>query len=110
MFELKNFKNSSIYYKELLKVKSFDKDKYVLSLMYSDFQNNILTFNDSITEIKTNITDKELNFYYINSLTCMTDFHTCKKNFDNYFLNINPNPTNPKLLEIKNTITNYDNF
>jgi hypothetical protein len=50
---------------------------------------------------------KNNEFYYLNSLECLNNFHICKLNFENYFKKDNYSPDNKNLEEIKKAINNY---
>jgi hypothetical protein len=104
---MKNFKNAYKYYSKLEKITKLKKEELenkVLSFLYSqnledyNYQKNSsgaliekdIKFINSIKEkIKTFKLEKEEEFYYINSLECISNFHNCKLNFENYFKNTN---------------------
>lgn len=109
-FDLKRFWNAV---EEFSKVESFlDKNeinKYILSLIYlANYKSseNIKITSDKIVSL--NINDEE-KFYYNTIINWVTDFHSCKKSFDDYFNN-NQNPTFQGLINIKNALINYKNF
>jgi hypothetical protein len=59
-----------------------------------------------------NLTSEE-KFYYENSLNCIYDFSVCRKNFQDYFEQIENSGATiqfEKLLSLQETFTNYENF
>lgn len=109
-FELKRFSNAV---EEFSKIEKFlnkeDLNKYILSLIYLtnyESEENIKIILDKINSL--NLSDEE-KFYYTNVVNSVVDFHLSKKNFEDYFSN-NPNLTFQNLINIKNAITNYNNF
>lgn len=109
-FELKNFKESLTYYEKLINIQWFNKEKYILSLIYS---NDILkkSWRESIIyQIEKNINDKEITFFYKNTLFCIEDFHQCKKNFDEKIITDKDNLKTTELNEIKHAIKTYTDF
>jgi hypothetical protein len=58
-------------------------------------------------EIKTFSLEKEQEFYYLNSLECINDFHSCKLNYENYFKNTKYSAKNKNLETIRTAINNY---
>ncbi len=108
-FEMEKFKEAYDYYKKIKDYGGFDKERAILTLFYSKDFNNIVDIKDVKKELKTLNLDKEETFYYENSLTCITDFHQCKKDL-NTFLNENQKIENKNLLELKKAIENYQNF
>lgn len=109
-FELKRFTNARSTYKEVLWfLTEEEKEKYILSILYTI---NLQSWNEiqqASVDIRNLSLSKEETLYYINSINCTIDIHTCKKNFDTFF-SANPNITFPKLLSMKEALSNYENF
>ena len=99
-------------------------DMKILSYLYSKNLDNLnlilnwsgvlnqswsIVINNIQKEIKKINVGKEDIFYYVNSLECIKSFHICKKNFENYFKNVNYSWKNKNLENIKKAIVNYKN-
>lgn len=125
-FLMKNYKLAYNYYSRIEDKNSLDKERKTLSLLYSqnlekdDFIKNSSWSLDNkkiiekIDTIKSKIKDfnleKDDEFYYINSLNCLSNFHDCKLNFQNYFKNENYSWKSQKLENIRTAIDNYENL
>lgn len=109
-FELKNFNESLVYYKQLINNQWFDTNKYILSLIYT---NDILKKSwreKIINELKENIKDEEKIYFYSNTIYCVEDFHQCKKNFDEKIISSSDTIKSNELNEIKLAIKTYTDF
>lgn len=109
-FDLKRYKNSGNTYKEVLPSLTYqEKEKYILTLLYTTDFKNAQEIKTITHEIKNIWISKEDIFYYINSVNCAISFHECKKNFETYFKNF-PSITSEKLKNVQKALTNYQNF
>ena len=124
-FLMKNFSLSFKYYSKIEDNQYLDNNIKILSFLYSkdiDKYNFIKTsswelneswkifLNDIKSEIKTFNLDKEQEFYYINSLDCISDFHECKFNVQEYFKNTKYTWQNKNLENIRTAISNYEDL
>ncbi|MGE4444406.1 MAG: tetratricopeptide repeat protein [Candidatus Altimarinota bacterium] len=109
-FDLKRYKNSGNTFKEILPTLNYqDKEKYLLTLLYTTDFKSAQEIKNITHEIKNIGLSKEDVFYYINAINCTINFHECKKNYDTYFKNF-PQITSEKLKNIQQALTNYQNF
>lgn len=109
-FELKRFWNAV---EQFSKIESFldinDINKYIFSLIYLTNYKSEENITITIEKIKSLAISDEEKFYYNNVINSVSDFHSSKKAFDDYF-NTNQNVTLPSLTHIKNTLINFKNF
>lgn len=108
-FKMKKFTSAYNYYSKITKQNFINKEKMIQSLFYSkslSSRSNLAYIKEELKNIK--LSDEEI-FYYENSLSCIEDFHLCKKTFNEYFEN-NDDIKDENLLSIKNAIENYRNF
>ena len=121
-FLMKNFSLSFKYSSKIEDTQYLDNNMKTLSFLYSenideyDFsKTSSWELNDwwniFINEIKSKIKSFDLNkeeeFYYINSLDCISDFHQCKFNIQEYFKNTEYSWQNENLENIRAAISNY---
>ncbi len=109
-FEMKNFQKAYNYYKLLLNLENFDETKYILSLIYYKDLWNINDVDEIKNELKTNLKNEEKIFFYENALNCLSDLHTCKKNYEEKIKELAWVINSKEMLEIKNAFDNYANF
>lgn len=107
-FEMKKYDSAYENFKKILNSSTLNKEKALLSYLYSTELNwsNIETV---LNEIDLIWFDNEDTFFYKNSVKCLVDYHTCKLDFSNYFTEY-PDIKSEKLIWIKNTIKNYQDF
>lgn len=109
-FELKRYQNAKKYYEEIYSsLNDEEKYKYLLSLFYTTDMHEDSSIEASIQSIQDMHLSPEDTFYYLNSLECIKSFHSCKKNFEEYFTQ-NPNFTSQRLKNIQQAMQNYLNF
>lgn len=107
-FELKKWQKAYEFYKDLWNNTKVSKEKIILSAIYSLNLTNPQTTNQAINTINSLNIDKEQKFFYINSVTCVSDFHKCKLAFEDY---ISKNEAKSKEMNtIKKSLENYKNF
>lgn len=109
-YDLKNFKKSLEYYEKIKNdLNEVDLEKYILNNFYNLNQKDKQSYDlavKNITEIK-NI-DEENKYYYLNSLSCLEDFHLCKKSFQEYIWK--NKEIWEKISNIMSAIKNYEAF
>lgn len=108
-FELKKFNQAYEYYKKSEStLNDEEKENLALSIMYwVDFENKT-NIKEASEKIKNLNISKDEKIYYVNSISCAINFHSCKKLFWEY--SFKEWITYEKLLNIKKAIENYDNF
>ena len=124
-FLMKNFELAYKYYSRIENEEYIDKNYKTLSYIYSlnvNEKNLIRNSSWSVTgtwvvfleEIKNTIgefnLEKEQEFYYLNSIECINNFHNCKLNIENYFKNTEYSWKNENLENIRMAINNYKNL
>lgn len=110
-FDIWNYNNA---YKFFLKAKDYDKtnkEKLVLSMIYSlDINDKSqITERAKILKDEINISTEE-KIYYMTNMGCLVDFHICKKNFGKHIEEKWDNLTHPWYVNIKNAIKQYKDF
>lgn len=121
-FQLNKYPQAYKYYSKIKAYNQLDLDQVIQTLFYSEDikLDNIWYLS---WELATYNLSNEQNFYYTNSLTCVRDYHTCRKNFHDYFdLNmqnvdswsweivLSSSIQLPELQNIQSAIQNYENF
>lgn len=107
-FELKKWQKAWEFYKDLGKNAKASKEKIILSSIYALNLSNSWTASQAINTINSLNIEKEQKFFYINTVTCASDFHKCKLTFEDY---ISKNEVKTKEMNsIKKAIDNYKNF
>jgi hypothetical protein len=53
---------------------------------------------------------QEKIFFYTTALSCVDDFHLCKKDFSTYIEDITHTLNSKEMLALKTTLENYTNF
>lgn len=108
-FELKKFNQAFDYYsKSQDKLNEIEKENMLLSLIYTLDLENKTNIKDVSEKIKWLNISRDEKIYYINSMSCVINFHECKKLFWEYTKN--PEVTFSKLLNVKKAIENFENF
>lgn len=109
-YELKNYKKSLDFYDKIKNnLSGKNLEDYILVNFYNINQKDKKSYDlvyKNINEIKK--LDDKNKFYYLNSLSCLEDFHLCKKNYQS-FLDKNDDP-GEKMMNIKNAMDNYNAF
>jgi len=127
-FEMKKFSSARKYY-ELIEQKTPEvQEQIYLSLWYTTNLDASPLHSQLLSEIETSFDNKEMIFYSQNLLSCLSNLHTCKLSFQEYFWPNNIEETKdgefevlwednndriityPKLQNIKTAIVNYRNF
>lgn len=107
-FELKRWEKAFSYYKDLVNYKKVDNYKIIRRIIYSKNLTNTWTIQEVSTIISKLNLDKETKFFYLNSLNCPSNFHSCKLAFEDY---LNKTQANTKEMQIiKKALDNYNNF
>lgn len=106
-FSLGSFEKAYSYYSDIKDYINLDKDKVILTLLYST-DITIDNMDYIYSEIDSYEISEEKSFYYKNSISCLKDFHECKVARNEYFEN--NEPTIKELIDIKEAIENYRNF
>ena len=100
-------------YKNYSKIKNYNnlnKDRAILSLLYHK-EISIENFDYIFKEIESFDLWEQKLFYYKTILSCLKDFHVCKKTFQDYiYWNEEGKELIEELQDIKNAIDNYRNF
>lgn len=110
LLDMKNFSEANKYYKMLLVNSSFEKSKYIQSLIYSQDINNEASVNYIKTELSKNLTNEEQITFYNITLDCLKDFHECKKSYEDYLFKVNWETSSTEFEEIKTAFETYANF
>ncbi len=83
------------------------KDKIIFSYLYNAELKDKWKREDAKKEILSLELDEEKKFYYISSLECLDDFHSCKTNLSNYIFSENKEL---KIDELKNIKMAFDSY
>jgi len=105
---LKNYQKAWDYYLRIKDTKTFNKEKLILSLLYSKNLEEKIQIKELSDIIKELNISKEEKIYYINALNCLIDFHSCKKIYWDYVKQNEIKTQN--FTNIKKAIENYENF
>jgi len=127
-FEMNKFSSARKYYNEIEQKTPEIEEKIFLNLWYTTNLNTPALYPRLLSEIETSFNDDEIIFYSKTLLSCLSNFHECKKEFWYYFWP-SEKETNaewefeviwesdsetsisyPWLQNIKNAIVNYRNF
>lgn len=121
-FNLNKYSQATKYYSQIKDYNQLDIDKSIKSLFYSQElkANNISYLTGEL--LTYNLSDEQ-QFYYNNSLTCVTDFKDCRQKYNDYFALqkqtietwswetiVESTVTLPELKNIQSAIENYENF
>lgn len=107
-FELKKWAKAWEFFKGLTSSSKVSKEKIIITSIYANNLTNISSQNEIINTINSLNIDNEEKFFYINSITCVNDFHKCKLSFEDY---IQKNEVKTKeMSSIKRALDNYKNF
>lgn len=109
-FEMNKYDSAHTYYKKIVDSSDSIKDKIFLSLLYADKYTIKTSLNTLEKEVKDLSLGDERTFYYSTILWCSTDFHGCKKKFQDYFSQKQGRISFEPLKDMRDTFTNYDNF
>ena len=107
-FKMQKFSLAYKYYTIVWDTAS--KEKAFLSLLYSSSIDSTWSVDPLIKELSKIGLSSEKTFFYKTSLTCVKDFHECKKTFTDYFADSKNTVTSNELQSVKKTFDNYDNF
>jgi len=116
-YTLNKYDEAYKYYKNIKTYQNLDKTKAVLSLINSTY-NWTWSLENLNKEIDTIQLTKEDNFYYKNSLICISDFSKCRLWFQEYFDKQKNIPQtwswvtekSDYIKNVENAFTNYYNF
>lgn len=109
-FKIKDFDKAVFYYEKMLSfLDEEDKKNYILSLIYRLNKKDLDNIKKTWDKIKNLSLSLDEKIYYINSLECLINKNLCVKNFEKYFEKNKEIKFEP-LLEIKNSIKNFENF
>jgi len=128
-FEMKKFESALSYYKQLSTIDGESTHQMNLSLWYSTDLRDPIQRKRLLWTLEETHSKWDILFYNTNSLSCVSDFHSCKVDFDIYFTpqeDESEEPyeiiweeipqkkwtliTHPELLNIREAIENYRNF
>ncbi len=119
-FEMKKFGSTVNYLQKLKEIPTEKKELFAKSLIASIDLSKAENITSIISTLSTSGFSEEELFYYSTSLKCLSDFHTCKIDFQSYFtaqkvLDIETQTPIKELsfLALKNIETaflNYQNF
>ena len=109
-FSMKKYNLAYKNYKKIKDYNNLNKDKAILALLYHK-EISRKKFDYFYKEMESfNLWEQKL-FYYKTVLTCIEDFHSCKKIFQDYiYLSSKDIELIEELQNIKNAIENYKNF
>ncbi|PID87479.1 hypothetical protein CSB07_00720 [Candidatus Gracilibacteria bacterium] len=107
-FEMKKYDSAYKNFKSIINSNVLDKEKVLLSYLYST-EINSNNIEEVLKEIDLFGFNEEENFFYKNSIKCLSDYHVCKLDFGNYFTNF-PDIKSEKLIGVKKAIKNYKDF
>lgn len=121
-FNLHKYEKASEYYSKIKDYNQLDSDQAIKALLYSqDLKNDNISYLS--WEILSYNLSEEQEFYYSNSLTCVSDFKTCRVNYNDYFESqkqtietwswktiVESSIVLPELLNIQSAVQNYENF
>jgi len=113
-FEMKKFESALNYYQKISSPDSESKKNINLSLWYMTDLRDPIRRNDLKKTLQELHGGSETWFYHTNSLSCIDNFHICKKDFDEYFISQEvewkKNLNYSELIHIHEAIENYRNF
>lgn len=112
-FAMHKYSSAYRYYKKITNPEVHD-EKYYFSFLYK----NKNFSPENIEQLASGIDDfwssEQEKYFHEQNVLCITDFHLCKKNFWEYFSvqegEEEKEITEEKLLLVKQTIENYENF
>lgn len=118
-FQLNKYSSSYSYYSKIDTPSEIVQDKIAVSLILETDFSDIVSVKSTQTQLKKQLPEWELLYYYLASLECSLDFHNCKLELGEYFW---PNEWGweswdkiseisfSKLSDLKTAIENYRNF
>jgi hypothetical protein len=118
-FSLNKYTSSYSYYSKVQDPSEDVLDKTALSLLHETDFNDIVSVKSTQTKIATTFPKWEISYYYLKSLDCALDFHSCKLDLWEYFWPekildgeniVEPEIKFLKLADLKTAIENYRNF
>jgi hypothetical protein len=121
-FEMKKFSSAYDYYSKITDESNDIEDKTAESLVLMTKLTDATSLEKTQENLKNIWLSSEQLYYYSTSLTCLRDFHDCKKDFWSYFWPEEEHTSSSwsgsqrqeisykKLERIKNAIVNYKNF
>ncbi len=109
-FTMNKYESAYTEYKKIEKPNESQKEKILLSLLYSNRYTLSSSLQTLLKEVQDLQFDAEKAFYYNTIFSCAKDFHECKKTFQDYFSKHPEDAKFSSLREIDETFKNYENF
>lgn len=109
-FEINNYKNSATFYWKLKEITPWEKNKMLLSIVYSVEPKSSSDTSEAVLKIKELDLTEEEEFYYTTSISCLNNFKECKNNFEIYLFDEKNKITLLELKNLKSAIQTYNDF
>ncbi len=114
-FELKKFGSALNYYKLLSQLGEENRKQLALSYLASEDISNPVVIQNLNTLLEEKNYPEQERYYFNQSLSCITDFHNCKIQFQTYFEQADENwevreISYAPLWDLKLALENYKNF